>query len=195
MTSALVVYLPLKVSVRRRTVIWLWGEADLLSSQYETRYFRKLFHITAVSWWLHYKAIYSAAAADLRAGCFLLKLVSWAAIYKLMQFPLAPYGNIHRDFTRPCPWACRRAQWVTLTQYHTITSQPCYQSLVLPLQEAISWCACITRRLGWPGVITVPTGANSCQLLKPSLTIHVTVHFACRFLPPWALLLKVRLGY
>lgn len=28
-----------------------------------------------------------------------------------MQFPLASYGNIHRDYTRPCLWACRRAQY------------------------------------------------------------------------------------
>lgn len=67
MTSALVVHLPLKVSVCKRTFIWIWGEADLVSGQQETRYFRKLFHITAVSWWLHDKAIHSAAAVELRA--------------------------------------------------------------------------------------------------------------------------------
>lgn len=69
MTSALVVHLPLKASACKRTVIWIWGEADLLSSQHETRYSRKLFHVWAGYWWHHDKAIHSAATAELRAEC------------------------------------------------------------------------------------------------------------------------------
>lgn len=200
MTSALVVHLPLKVSVCKRTFIWIWGEADLVSGQQETRYFRKLFHITAVSWWLHDKAIHSAAAVELRAElCF--SNLSYEQLYiRLCNFLL-----LHMETSTgilldlALGLAEKHIEWLTQYSYkHFSSLSPEFSSAFIAGYPLV----CVHYQKT-PGVVVAPAYSCaglwlSCLILGPAQAKPHHSHVSVLYLqipPPWALSLKVWLGY